>query len=326
MTSGEPPHPTRPSPPPDLSAPCLAPAMDQKPMQGQACDCGSCHGGKQRAEDRTRKDICGLHYILLPVQVFLEGRGALKTKSTYSCIASSQYFGVGRVSMSQCLLLTQARLLEVIAAANGRKLPYLPPSIHSNGGIRAVIQNDAIVGRIARPLKEDEQEFGLRVIPIFLQPRVFFAHPSAKVKSLTADQLIGIFSGAIKNWSEVGGPDLRVRVVRREEADSSLAVFRNTLPGWKELQFDKHRSKLAVSTQDAFETVKQHEGAIGFGPYNSKLDERLTVLSVNGISPIGSELSQRHCAFVDLSGRDRHLSSARLHRFCFHGEGAKRRA
>ena len=106
------------------------------------------------------------------------------------------------------------------------------------------------------------------------------------MKSLTADQLIGIFSGAIKNWSEVGGPDLRVRVVRREEADSSLAVFRNTLPGWKELQFDKHRSKLAVTTQDAFETVKQHEGAIGFGPYNSKLDERLTVLSVNGISPL----------------------------------------
>ena len=136
-------------------------------------------------------------------------------------------------------------------------------------------------------LKEDEREFGLRVIPVFLQPRVFFAHPSAKVKSLTADQLIGIFSGShSQNWSEVGGPHLRVRVVRREEADSSLAVFRNTLPGWKELQFDKHRSKLAVTTQDAFETVKQHEGAIGFGPYNSKLDERLTVLSVNGISPL----------------------------------------
>ena len=161
----------------------------------------------------------------------------------------------------------------------------VPPSIHSAGGIRAVAQGNAIVGRIARPLKQDELGFGLRVIPIFRQPTVFFAHRSAKVQTLTTEQLVSIFSGTVKNWSEVGGPDLRMRVVRREEVDSSLAVLRDTLPGWKELQFDKDRSKIAVTTQEAFDSVEKNEGAIGFGPYSRDLDQRFTVLRVNGISP-----------------------------------------
>ena len=161
----------------------------------------------------------------------------------------------------------------------------VPPSIHSAGGIREVSQGNAIVGRIARPLKEDERAFGFRVVPIFRQPTVFFAHRSAKVTSLTSDQLVDIFSGTVKNWSEVGGANLRVRVVRREEVDSSLAVLRTTLPGWKDLQFDKDRSKIAFTTQEAFDSVEKNEGAIGFGPYSRDLDQRFTVLRLNGISP-----------------------------------------
>src|SRR5688500_15338332 len=122
----------------------------------------------------------------------------------------------------------------------------IPPSIHSAGGIKAVAQGDAIVGRIARPLKQDELQLGLRVVPVFRQPTVFFVHPSTKVENLTVAQLVNVFSGAVANWHQVGGDDIRVRVVRREEVDSSLTVLRDTLPGWKDLQFNKQRSKLAV--------------------------------------------------------------------------------
>jgi phosphate transport system substrate-binding protein len=161
----------------------------------------------------------------------------------------------------------------------------VPPSIHSSGGIRAVVVGNAVVGRIARPLKPDELELGLRAIPIFLQPTVFFAHRSANVKSLTAKQLTDVFSGNVRNWRDLGGDDVRVRVVRREDVDSSLAVLRETLPGWKELQFNEHRSKLATTTQDAFNAVEQNEGAIGFGPYSRDLDQRFTILSVDGVPP-----------------------------------------
>jgi phosphate transport system substrate-binding protein len=164
----------------------------------------------------------------------------------------------------------------------------LPPSIHSAGGIRAVAKGDAIIGRIARPLKQEELGLGLRVIPIFRQPTVFFAHRSVRVASLTTDQLVRIFSGSVNKWSEVGGPDLRVHVVRREEADSSLAMLRDTLPGWKNLQFNKERSKIAVTTQEAFDSVLKNEGAIGFGPYSRDLDHRFTILRLDGLHPTDS--------------------------------------
>jgi phosphate transport system substrate-binding protein len=76
-----------------------------------------------------------------------------------------------------------------------------------------------------------------------------------------------------------------MRVVRREEVDSSLAVLRKTLPGWKELKFNEDRSKLATTTQEAFDSVEQYEGAIGFGPYSRDLDKRFNILRVDGLDP-----------------------------------------
>ena len=160
----------------------------------------------------------------------------------------------------------------------------IPPSVHSLGGIRAVAAGDAVLGRIARPLQEDELGFGLRVVPIFSEPTVFFAHPSANVRSLTMRQLTDIFSGNVKNWSEVGGSDLRIRVVRREELDSSLLVLRATLSEWKDLEITR-RSKVAITTQETFDTVAKFQGAVGFGPYTRGLDRRFTVLKLDDVHP-----------------------------------------
>lgn len=161
----------------------------------------------------------------------------------------------------------------------------VPRSIHSSGGVREVAWDRAVLARIARPLKDDENNFGIRVVPIFRQPAVFYTHRSVGVKTLSPDQLVKIFTGAVTNWRDVGGADLRIRVVRREEVDSTLAVLRDTLPGWKDLQFNAERSKLATSTQDAFTAVQTYAGAIGFGPFSSDLEPTLTVLRVDDISP-----------------------------------------
>ena len=162
----------------------------------------------------------------------------------------------------------------------------VPPSIHSSGGIREVGTDREVLGRIARPLKSDEKVMGLQVVPVFRQPAVFFAHPSTGVKNLTPEQLIKIFSGTAMNWHEFGGDDLRIKVVRREEADSTLSVLRDTLPGWKDLQFNPDRSKLATTTQDAIASVRTAPGAIGFGPFSTDLDAGLVVLHINDVAPV----------------------------------------
>lgn len=160
----------------------------------------------------------------------------------------------------------------------------IPPSIGSGGGIAAVGSGAERMGRVARPLSDSEVEYGLEYLPIAKIPSAIFTHPSTGVETLTSDQLVGLYSGAITNWSELGGADLRVRLVRREDADSTLQVLKSTMPGWKDLEFSP-RSKTALTTQDAIETAREVEGAIAFGPYSRPLEDGLTVVKIDGHHP-----------------------------------------
>ena len=83
---------------------------------------------------------------------------------------------------------------------------------------------------------------------------------------------------------ECGGADIKVKLVRREEADSTLQVLRATLDGWSELKLTS-RSKMALTTQEAVETVRGVAGTIGFGPYSRPLDADTNVLKINGRAP-----------------------------------------
>jgi phosphate transport system substrate-binding protein len=66
--------------------------------------------------------------------------------------------------------------------------------------------------------------------------------------------------------------------------DSTLSVFRDSLPGWKDIKF-LERSKVATTTQEAFETAQIVPGAVGFGPYSLDLLKRVTVVNLDGKSP-----------------------------------------
>ncbi len=161
----------------------------------------------------------------------------------------------------------------------------IPPSIGSGGGIAAVGSGKSVLGRVARKLTESEIASGLVYKPIANLPSALFVNSSAGVKAITSKQLTDIFNGKITNWKDVGGADLRVRVVRREDADSTLTVLRASMPGWKELAITD-KSKMAMTTQEAIATVREVPGAIGFGPYSKDLENGLTVLHIDSHHPV----------------------------------------
>src|SRR3954470_16375261 len=179
-------------------------------------------------------------------------------------------------------------LLRALGAAYTADHPdtniIVPPSIGSGGGIAAVSSNKEVLARAARPLSDSEREAGLIATAVFRLPSAFFVHRSAGVTSLTTDQLAGVYSGQITNWRDVGGQDLRIKVVRREDADSTLQVLRQSMPGWKNLTITE-KSKTAVTTQDCIDTVKDVQGAIGFGPFTTSLEREVTVLRIDGHYP-----------------------------------------
>lgn len=160
----------------------------------------------------------------------------------------------------------------------------VPASIGSGGAVAAVGGDRQVLGRIARALTDSEKSQGLVAVPLAKIPAAFFVHPEVGIRILTSGQIASIYAGAVDNWSEVGGPDVKVRVVRREETDSTLTVLRSSMPGWSGLALTS-RSKTATTTQDAVETVRTVPGAIGFGPYARGLDEGTSVLKIDGRHP-----------------------------------------
>ena len=158
----------------------------------------------------------------------------------------------------------------------------VPESIGSGGGIKALLKGNTDIARTARPLKDTEKP-GLTEILFAKTPVVFATHPSVTgVKGLTNAQIAGIYTGAITNWKEVGGPDAKIYPTSREVGDSGRIVLEATMPGFKDL---KLVSKEFFSSAESVKGLKENEMTIGYVSLASAQGQGLNVLSVEGKSP-----------------------------------------
>lgn len=180
-------------------------------------------------------------------------------------------------------------ILRAIAQAFEQSRPgarvLVPPSIGSGGAIAAVGADRERIGRIARALTQNEIQSGLVAVPVVELPSAFYVHPEIGEVSLSSDQIADIFAGRATSWRSLGGADIRIRVVRREDADSTLLVLRSSLPQFRDLRLTD-RSKLAMTTQEAFESIRDNPGAIGFGPFSALVARSLPVVRLDGKLPL----------------------------------------
>lgn len=174
---------------------------------------------------------------------------------------------------------------DAFSQANPGVTVAVPESIGSGGAIKAVGGGEQKIGRVARTLGEKDKGYNLSYVPMAKIPVVFFAHKGIKVEGITRQQAADIYAGKVTNWSEVGGPDAKIRVVRREDGDSSLSALRKQLGEFKDLELTP-RSKTASSNGENIEVVAAAEGAIGFGPYSAARAQQFTVLKLDGKSAL----------------------------------------
>ena len=98
----------------------------------------------------------------------------------------------------------------------------------------ALAQGDAdllLVYEAAEVTKQQLAEIDteLTVEPIGRDALVFIVNEDNPVQSLTQEQLIGIYTGEITNWSEVGGADLPIVAFQRPEESGSQSLFMKLL-------------------------------------------------------------------------------------------------
>ena len=111
---------------------------------------------------------------------------------------------------------------------------------------------------------------------------VVIVHPENPVGELSLADLAAIYAGRTDNWSQLGGPDLSIRVIDRPESSGTRSVFQSVvfnnpvpqLPG----------AVIAESNEDAAAAVNADPGAIAFVGYAFQRGARaLSLVNACGI-------------------------------------------
>lgn len=104
-------------------------------------------------------------------------------------------------------------------------------------------------------------------------------NPANTVQGLTLDQVRGIFTGAVKNWKDVGGSDHAIAVISREAGSGTRSSFEQIVGNMK-LSGD---ALIQDSNGTIRETVANDANAVGYlshGLINSKIKS----VTVDGFS------------------------------------------
>jgi len=96
----------------------------------------------------------------------------------------------------------------------------------SSAGILAVESGIADIGMSSRALSEREAELFGNII-IAKDGLAIIVHPDNPVSDLTLEQVRGIYTRQITNWSQVGGLDARIHIVTREQGSGTRSAFQD---------------------------------------------------------------------------------------------------
>ncbi|MEX0717417.1 MAG: phosphate ABC transporter substrate-binding protein [Planctomycetaceae bacterium] len=121
---------------------------------------------------------------------------------------------------------TVAPLMSEIGKRFERRHPGVRVDVQTGGssrGVADVRDGLAEIGMISRDLAADEAD--LHAFVIARDGVCVILHAENPVASLTNEQVAGIYTGRIDDWSDVGGPDAPVTVVNKAEGRSTLEVF-----------------------------------------------------------------------------------------------------
>lgn len=149
----------------------------------------------------------------------------------------------------------------------------------SGSGIQAVTEGRCDIGLASRNLTDEELE-SLDETVLAIDGIAIIVNPENTVTDLTIEQIAGIYTGTITNWSEVGGPDAEIVIIGREAASGTRDGFESITGTEDACQYDQE----LTSTGDVIQTVASNPDAIGYASLAS-VGDTVKTLSVEGVVP-----------------------------------------
>lgn len=106
---------------------------------------------------------------------------------------------------------------------------------------------------------------------------------SVDVDDLTTDQLKGIFTGQITDWSQVGGTAGKTQVIERKAGSGTRATFEAAVLGGEKAPDSFAPVAEEDSSGTVVEKIQQTEGAISYLAFSYFDDSKFKALKVDGV-------------------------------------------
>lgn len=185
----------------------------------------------------------------------------------------------GSVSMSGST--SMEKLANAVAESFMEKYPNVTVTAEftgSSAGIESVLAGSVDIGNSSRNLKDDEKSAGAVENIVAIDGIAVVADPANKVEDLTKDQLVSIYTGETKNWSEVGGDDQAIVVVGREAGSGTRGAFEELLDIADACVYANELD----STGAVMAKVASTPGAIGYVSLDV-VDDSVKALKLDGV-------------------------------------------
>lgn len=157
----------------------------------------------------------------------------------------------------------------------------------SGVGIASLISGSVDIGNSSRSIKDKElkaaREKGKNLLgtTIALDGIAVVVNPKNPITELDIATLKNIYTGKVRNWKALGGPDQPIVVISRDVASGTYEVF-----GEKILKGSKIREDalMLASNKAVATTVAETPGAIGYVGLGY-LSEDVKTLKIEGVMP-----------------------------------------
>jgi len=155
----------------------------------------------------------------------------------------------------------------------------------SGNGIKAIIDGSTDIANSSRFIKSKEVKLahlkGVYPVPfaVAYDSIIPVVHPSNKIDNLTLDQLKALYKGEIKNFKELGGPDLKVVAISR---DTSSGTYETWAKKVMKKERVTPRAQVMASNGAIVQAVSNNKHAIGYIGIGY-LNKSVKPLKVDGI-------------------------------------------
>ena len=146
-------------------------------------------------------------------------------------------------------------------------------------GMNQVAEGSVDTGDSDVNLPAEYKDKGLVDHKVVVEPFVFIVDKANKVDNLTKDQVIGILTGKIKNWKDVGGEDQKITLIHRAKSSGSRATISDVVLKGQEFTDD---AVIQDSNGAVRAAIASTPGAIGYvdAPY---ADDSVKILKFDGV-------------------------------------------